>query len=309
VGELHRSGKTVLHLQPVKGTEEPKDELLNAVKQMAAGDYEVFGEIGRGPDSTVVYLANDIAASRLVALKLEPSRTQPDEYMLDVVKELDSTLPSFENYCNKCGTPLRQWGRFCTKCGTDLHSTADQRWTADELREAVQEFARGKFDILGEMRTQEGGRIYFVRDVASGKVETLRLQNKGADEFDLGFTGVLKPVVASVVGKDRPSLSSASFPSRVDSAPAEAPQQVQPPAPPRPVPTGQVPPATPRTGQPRPLREAAPPSRPVRPSPPPPPAGSDPWAPLREFVQQPIVMATLLVSLVLFLLIILALVS
>ena len=307
MGELHRAGKTVLHLQPVKGTEEPKDELLDAVKQMAAGDYEVFGEIGRGHDSTVVYLANDIAASRLVALKLTPSRLNPDEYILDVVKELDSTLPSFENSCSRCGSPLRQWSRFCGKCGMDLYSTADQKWTADELREAVQEFATDRFEILGEMRTQGGGRIYFARDVASGKVEALRLQKTREDEFSLGFTGVLKPIVASVIGTDRPSMAGVAPPSQIDQAPvapARQPQSPprQPPTPTRPAP----PPARPR--QPPPVGGTAPraqrPGTLRQPS-----TKQDQWAPLREFVQQPTVMATLLACLVLLLLIILELVS
>jgi len=307
VGELHRSGKTVLHLQPVKGTEAPKDELLDAVKQMAAGDYEVFGEIGRGHDSTVLYLANDIAASRLVALKLTPSRLNPDEYILDVVKELDSTLPSFENSCSRCGTPLRQWGRFCSKCGMDLYSTADQKWTADELREAVQEFAADRFEILGEMRTQGGGRVYFARDVASGKVEALRLQKTREDEFSLGFTGVLKPLVASLVGTNRPSLVGVAPPPATDQkpvAPAKQPQSPprQPPTPTRPAP----PPARPR--QPPPAAGTAPraqrPGAPRQPS-----TQQDPWAPLRDFIQQPVVMATLLACLVLLLLILLAVVK
>lgn len=306
MGELHRSGKTVLHLQSVKRAEAPKDELLDAVRDMAAGDYEVFGEIGRGQDATVVYLANDIAASRLVALKLSPSRADPDEYLLDVVKELDSTLPSFENSCSRCGTPLRQWGRFCTKCGLDLYSTADQRWTADELRDAVQEFAADRFEILGEMRTQGGGRLYFARDVASGKVEALRLQKTREDEFSLGFTGVLKPVVASVVGTDRPSLAGGTPPPKLDREPVAPPKQ--PPAPPRqpPTPTHQAPPTA--RPEPRPPTTGVPPSqRPDRPRQP--STAQDPWAPLRDFIQQPLVMATLLVCLVLFLLIILALVS
>jgi hypothetical protein len=296
-----------LHLQPVKGTEAPTDELLDAVRQMAAGDYEVFGEIGRGHDSTVVYLANDIAASRLVALKLTSSGLNSDEYILDVVKELDSTLPSFENACSRCGTPLRQWGRFCGKCGMDLYSIADQKWTADELREAVQEFATDRFEILGEMRTQGGGRIYFARDVATGTVEALRLQKTRQDEFSLGFTGVLKPLVASVVGTDRPSLAGVAPPPQIDRkpvAPAQQPQSAprQPQTPTRPGP----PPVRPR--QPPPVAATTQPGR--RPSAlHPPSAQQDPWAPLRDFIQQPAVMATLLACVVLLLLILLAVVG
>jgi hypothetical protein len=305
LGELHRQGTTILHLQQVKPADEPRDELLDAVRQMAAGDFEVFGEIGRGPDSTVVYLANDIAASRLVALKLAPGRGQPDEYVLDVVKELDSTLPSFENFCSQCGAPLRQWGRFCTRCGADQYSTADQRWTADELRDAVQSLAEGRFEILGEMRTQGGGRIYFARDVASGKVEALRLQKKSEDEFSLGFTGVLKPVVASVVGTDRPSLAYAEPPSSIESADVETPMTARPQTRPATESAPQPPTPAPLAQQPPPLGGEAP-ARPIRPRPP--AIEPDQWAPLKEFVQHPVVMGFLLAAVILFLVIILSLV-
>ena len=307
MGELYEAGKTVMNLQAVKRTEEPKDELLEGVKQMAAGDYEVFGEIGRGSDSTIVYLARDIAAFRLVVLKLTPGRTDPNEYILDVFKELDSTLPSFDNPCDKCGTRLQKWGRYCPKCGTDLYDKAEQKWTADELREAVQEYATDRFEILGEMRTQGGGRIYFARDVASGKVEALRLNRTSEDEFSLGFTGILKPVVASVVGGDRPSIGKTGPWPTIDRTPLERPKQA-PAGPPQAPSTTRSAPPTVRPGQrPATQKDVSRPHRPQRSrrlS-----ADDDPWAPLRNYVQHPVVLTVLLACLVMVLLILLALVT
>jgi hypothetical protein len=307
VGELYEAGKTVMHLQAVGRTEEPRDELLEGVKQMAAGDYEVFGEIGRGDNSTIVYLARDKAAFKLVALKLTPSRMEPDEYVLDVIDELNPTLPSFDNPCAKCGTRLHKWGRFCPKCGTDLYDKSEQKWTAEELREAVQEFATDRFEILGEMQTQGGGRVYFARDIESGKVEALRLQKKSEDEFSLGFTGILRPVVASVVGTTRPSLGMTRPYPTIDRQAVEQRKAV----PPRPVPPSKSehpePPTTRPARRVRSHGAATPSQRPQhsrQPS-----VDEDPWAPLRDFIQHPVVLTVLLACLVLVLLILLALVT
>ena len=290
MGELHESGKTIMHLKTSRGPEEPKDELLEGVRQMAAGDYEVFGEIGRGHDSTVVYLARDIQAFKLIALKLSPSLIDPDEYVLDVINELDSTVPSIDNPCHKCGSSLQKWGRFCPKCGVDLYNTDEQKWTAEELRDAVQEFATDRFEILGEMITQGGGRIYFARDIPSGRVEALRLQKKSGDEFSLGFTGILKPVVASVVGTDRPSIGMTGPYPTINRSPVEPPKLAR---------------TVPRDPLRTPIRPAPPPARPKRR----PPVDQDPWAPLRNFIQHPVVLTVLLACLVLVLLILLAMVT
>jgi hypothetical protein len=231
----------------------------------------------------------------------------PDEYVLDVIDELNPALPSFDNPCHKCGTRLHKWGRFCPKCGTDLYDKSEQKWTAEELREAVQEFATDRFEILGEMQTQGGGRVYFARDIQSGKVEALRLQKKSDDEFDLGFTGILKPVVASVVGRDRPSLGMTGPYPTIDRQPVER-REVVPPqrsVPQRPDYPG--PSATKPARRPIPRGHVTPSQKPQRSRQP--SVDQDPWAPLREFIQQPVVLTVLLACLVLVLLIILALVT
>jgi hypothetical protein len=156
----------------------------------------------------------------------------------------------------------------------------------------VRDFTGGKSEILGEMRTQ-GGRVYFVQNQSSGKIEALRLEQKGKDEFALGFTAVLKPIVQSPAAP--PPVQERPVP------PAAAPR----PAPPRPQPPPPVQ---------APVRPPSPPPAPVEPRPPlrtpPPPPKEDSWLQLaRDLVDQPVVVAGLVASVILILLIVLVLVA
>jgi hypothetical protein len=284
VGVLRQSGCTVLNLPQIQTPEPVRDEFLDAVQAVAAGDYDVLGEIGRNqPDDVYVYLAREAGGAKLVALRLAPCEDGSGEFTLDVVTELDSSMPAFDSFCTKCGGTLRKWGKFCPKCGADLFGAAatEQGWSGPELRAAVEEFARGKYDILGEMGTQGGGRVYFGRDLATGTVDALRLQKLGEEEFSLGVTGVLKPIVQSAVSRGGPAPAT---PPVQPAMPPPAPPPVQP-QPPRPAGPGM---------SPAPEFHAQP---------------EDQWAPLREFVQQPVVLVAILVAAILFLMIVLALIS
>ena len=48
------------------------DKLLRAVQRAVAADYEVLGEMGRGAQGRIVYLAREAATRHLVALQLSP---------------------------------------------------------------------------------------------------------------------------------------------------------------------------------------------------------------------------------------------
>jgi len=90
---------------------------------------------------------------------------------------------------------VRGWNRFCTQCGVDLwrDRSVGERWAKQDLLEAVKEASLGKFEILGEMtRSEGGGVVYFARDLETGKIEALRLQQDGAGDYSIGLTGVLK---------------------------------------------------------------------------------------------------------------------
>jgi len=285
VGVLRQSGCTVLSLPQIQAPQPARDEYREAVEAVAAGDFDVLGEIGRSNrDQVFVYLAREVGGVKLVALRLAPCDDGSGEFVLDVVRELDSSMPACDSFCTKCGGTLRKWGKFCPKCGADLFGAAalQEGWSSQELRAAVEEFARGKYDILGEMSTQGGGRVYFARDVATGKVEALRLQKLGEDDFSLGVTGVLKPIVETVVSASK--TPSAAAPAAQSATPPRVDQHVHA-EPPRP--------AYQEVGKP-------PESQ---------PQSEDQWAPLREFVQQPVVIVAILVVVVLFLMIVLALIT
>jgi hypothetical protein len=287
MSELGQAGRTRLSI-PALRPDRPADPLLAAVREAAGTDFTVYGEIGRAGDGSIAYLARDARRDCLLALKLSIRPGTQGEFELEVVQELRDDLPAFDKFCAKCGGALRAWGRFCPHCGTEVFGDVGP-WSPDEMRQAVLDFAGDRFDILGEMRSQ-GGRIYFALEKATGRIEALRLEKKGAEEFALGLTGVLQPIVQGT--------------------PAAPP----PPRPPQPgMSGGRVQPARPGF--------AAPPARPRPPMPPaPPPApaqGPRPWDEWigraqelwRELLQSPAAIVALVVVGILVLVLVLALLT
>lgn len=195
MGVLRDSGTTNFNLPRVGPAEQTRDVFLEAVRGVAAGEYEVFGEICRGAGGTIAYLARDLADKKLVVLRLAAGGGSSDDYSLEVVKRLDASVPAPKGTCPRCSEPLRQWGRFCSMCGCDLWGGPSPSGgeAKEDLLEAVKEAAQGKFEVLGEIPWAEGsGQVYFVRDLASGKLAALRLLKEGEGEYSLGRTGVLK---------------------------------------------------------------------------------------------------------------------
>jgi hypothetical protein len=199
---LKASGKATLSLPAVGGREAPQDdEQLAAVSEVAEGQFDVLGEMGRGKKGSVVYLARDLSTERLVALKL--FHEGHDEYTLEVVQQLDGTVPALEGACARCGKQQEGWGRYCWNCGADLSGIGGTGASSADLLDAVVEAAGDSLEVLGEMdRAEGGGRVYFARDKSSSRIVALRLQkDKGApgeDEYVISQTQVLKPLAASV---------------------------------------------------------------------------------------------------------------
>jgi hypothetical protein len=213
MGVLRDSGSTRFNLESPGEPGTPRDELLEAVRDMAAGDFEVFGEISRSSDGTIAYLARDHHDTKLVALRLARSPTG-NEYLLEVAKHLDSTVPAPGTGCPRCGAPLRSWGRFCTQCGLDMWTgpAIGHAGSKEEVLEAVKQATAGKFEILGEMSRAEGaGSVYFARDIATGKIEALRLRQEQDKNYSIGLTGVLQRALAS---PDKPPLPPRKPPRR-----------------------------------------------------------------------------------------------
>jgi hypothetical protein len=235
---LRREGATKLSLPTLQDSPAPDDEFLQAVRDAAEGEYEVVGEMGRGQRGTIVYLARDLSSERLVALRLEQGAT-PDEFTLEVVKQLDSSMPAVESSCPKCGAPQRGWGRFCPQCGSDLSGLSTELHSSEELLQAVKDASAGEFEVLGEMDQAEGGgRVYFARDLASGGLVALRLLKEktaaGGEEYALNKTRVLKPLADELLG-DAPKAAPKVRPPSA-AAPHAAPPPRKAPAPRRPAP-------------------------------------------------------------------------
>ena len=200
VGVLRDSGKTKLNFA-AHGAAQPEDELLRAVREAAAAEFTVLGEIGRASDGTIAYLARDLVTKKLVALRL--TRGVGNEYLLEIAERLDPSVPAPSSSCARCQAEVRGWARFCTQCGFNLWSdpAAGGRRNKTELLEAVQQATQNKFEILGEMGASGvKGIVYFARDLATGRIEALRLQQEGDGEFSIGLTGVLSRYAAPISG-------------------------------------------------------------------------------------------------------------
>lgn len=158
-----------------------EDAVWEALARALAGEYEIVARLGLGSGGAPVYLARELLTDNLVALRLPPlvSGNEAQEYGLEVVRQLDATLPDIETRCSHCGTTLRQWSRFCSNCGRDISGISPHTsgQTREQLRQLAREAAAGQFEILGEMtRVEGGGLVYFGRETGTGRVVGLQIE-------------------------------------------------------------------------------------------------------------------------------------
>jgi hypothetical protein len=178
--------------------------LYVAVREAAAGTFDVLGELGPGPKGGVVYLARELAGDGLAILKLEPGDDGAggSQYFLDVATELDGSVPDVEMRCPACRAKLRQWARFCTQCGLDVSGEAPasgEQASRAALRDKVRAATAGQYEFLGDIpRSEGGGLVYFARDLSDGKIVALRLQKDMNKKFEVGVTRTLKAVERDV---------------------------------------------------------------------------------------------------------------
>ena len=158
-----------------------EDVIWDALARALAGEYDILARLGFGRGDAPVYLARELVTDNLVALRLPPisSGNDAQEYGLEVVRQIDQTLPEVETRCSHCGRTLHQWARFCTKCGRDISGIAPSTSgkTRDQLRALARAASAGKYEVLGEMtRAEGGGLVYFARDYATGRIVGLQLE-------------------------------------------------------------------------------------------------------------------------------------
>jgi hypothetical protein len=182
------------------------------VRRATAGEFEILGELGRRTDGGIAYLARDLVEPRLVALRLEQSPGGRHNYVLDVLKELDATLPSIGKGCPRCSAPPRGWGRYCPACGFDLSGLSETRGrVADtKLQSVVKAAAGDDYQILGEMPQAEGGgAVFFARERGRRTIVGLRVRKGRSRGYALERTAILPLLTEEEEGADStPSHSS-----------------------------------------------------------------------------------------------------
>jgi hypothetical protein len=224
--------------------------LYVAVREAAAGTFDVLGELGAGPQGGVVYLAREIGGDALAVLKLEPADDGAGglQYFLDVAQELDASVPDVEMRCPSCRGKLRQWARFCTQCGLDVSGEAPasgEHASRAALRAKVRAATDGQYEFLGDIpRSEGGGLVYFARDLSDGKIVALRLQKDLNKKFEVGVTRTLKAVERDAAASSRPAGAGVTI---IQRTPMPRPAPVAPARTPAPAsPQASVPPGEPR---------------------------------------------------------------
>jgi hypothetical protein len=158
-----------------------EDAVWDALARALTGEYEIVAGLGLGSGGAPVYLARELVTDSLVALRLPPLASGSDEreFGLEVVRQIDASLPDIDTRCPRCGTVLRRWTRFCTRCKRDISGIAPepQGRTREQLRQLARETAAGKYDVIGDMpRAEGGGLVYFGRDLATDQIIGLQLE-------------------------------------------------------------------------------------------------------------------------------------
>jgi hypothetical protein len=158
-----------------------EDVIWDALTRALVGEYDILTRLGFGRGDAPVYLARELATDTLVGLRLPPLSFGSDsqEYGLEVVRQLDSSLPDIETRCSHCGATLRQWSRFCSRCGRDISGIAPSATgqTRETLRALARDAAAEKYEVLGEMsRAEGGGLVYFARELATGTIVGLQIE-------------------------------------------------------------------------------------------------------------------------------------
>ena len=172
-----RRGATEVFLPAIEEEGAPKDEFLRAVKEAAKGQFEILGELGRRSGGEIAYLAKDLSQPRLVALRFQLRAGSVHDYVVDVVRELDGSIPARGAGCLRCTEPLRGWGRFCPKCGYDLSGldVAALSSSKKSVKDLFKSLAGTGYGFLGEMPRGDGaGSVIFAqpRDEKSSSLRT-----------------------------------------------------------------------------------------------------------------------------------------
>ncbi len=163
----------------VPGSDVTGDATLRAVLAAVAGKYEILGEMGRGVEGTIAYLARELDSSRLVVLRLDPVDAA-EGGVLTVLREVSASIPGGDSPCPDCGAASVGWGRYCATCGADLAALdpLDGRAVSAGRPDGARADPPG-FRILGSIPRAGAqgsggvGDVVFARELATGSVVAL----------------------------------------------------------------------------------------------------------------------------------------
>jgi hypothetical protein len=168
------------------------DAVWNALARALTGEYDIVARLGVGSSGAPVYLARELVTDKLVAIRLPPlvSGNESQEYGLEIVRQIDASLPEIEGRCAHCGAKVRRWSRFCMRCGSDISGIApSDSQSREDLRDIVRRTALGKYEMLGEMtRADGGGLVYFGRERSSGQILGLQLERGPGENVSIRAT-------------------------------------------------------------------------------------------------------------------------
>lgn len=85
-----RAGATHHHLPAIGSVGEGKGKFLDPVPEVAAGEFEILGELGFRPDGGIAYLAGDLSRPRLVGLRFLLIPGSENDYVLDKGRAIGS---------------------------------------------------------------------------------------------------------------------------------------------------------------------------------------------------------------------------
>jgi len=197
---------------PSSSTPPERDPALDTaaaeVGRLAAGRFDVLGPLGRDGQDIYAFLARPSqGGDRLVVLKAAAT----DPFLpaeLEVIEQLDQSVPPPAGSCAVCQTPFKSWARSCPDCGTDLAGAPlNSRDALSRLRSAVRTAASG-FEVLGDMqRADGGGVVFFARELPAGQIVALRLDQQEAPgerpRYTVAATRMMRPkMMYGAVGGD-----------------------------------------------------------------------------------------------------------
>src|SRR5262245_1957702 len=169
-----------------------EDAVWDALARALTGEYDIVARLGVGNSGAPVYLARELVTDNLVAIRLPPlvSGNESQEYGLEIVRQIDASLPEIEGRCVHCGAKVRRWSRFCMRCGSDISGIAPSvGQSRDDLRDVIRRTALGKYEMLGEMtRADGGGLVYFGRERSSGQILGLQVEHGHGDNVSIRAT-------------------------------------------------------------------------------------------------------------------------